>query len=120
MRTEPVHEKLFRLGNMMSDGINKAIDEHGIKAICYSYGSIWCVYFSVTRVENYRDIIHFAATKDSRVDRAYQAHLLNNGIYMQPNYTNRAFISYAHTEDDVQKTIDVTAAFFRQHAAALC
>ena len=119
MRTEPVHEKLFRLGKMMSHGINKAIEETGIKAVCYQYGSVWCVYFSVTKVENYRDIIHFAATKDSRVDRAYQTHLLNNGIYMQPNYTNRAFISYAHSEDDIQKTIDVTAKFMREHASAL-
>jgi glutamate-1-semialdehyde 2,1-aminomutase len=119
MRTEPVHEKLFRLGKMMADGINKAIQETGIKAVCYSYGSIWCVYFTVDRVETYRDIMHFAATKDSRIDRAYHIHLLNNGIYLQPNYTNRAFISYAHSEEDVQKTIDVSAAFFRQHAAAL-
>jgi glutamate-1-semialdehyde 2,1-aminomutase len=119
MRTEPVHEKLFRLGKMMSDGINKAIQDSGIKAVCYNYGSIWCVYFTVDKVENYRDIIHFAATKDSRIDRAYQAHLLNNGIYVQPNYTNRAFISYAHTEDDIQKTIDVSTAFFKEHASAL-
>jgi glutamate-1-semialdehyde 2,1-aminomutase len=119
MRTEPVHEKLFRLGNMMSDGINKAIRDAGIKAVCNNYGSIWCVYFTVDRVDNYRDIIEFASTKDSRIDRAYQAHLLNNGIFMQPNYTNRAYISYAHSEEDVQKTIDVTAAFFKEHASAL-
>jgi glutamate-1-semialdehyde 2,1-aminomutase len=119
MRAEPVHEKLFRLGKMMSDGINDAIRRTGIKAICYNYGSIWCVYFTVDKVESYRDIIHFAATKDSRIDRAYHVHLLNNGIYMQPNYTNRAFISYAHTEDDVQKTIDVSAKFFAEHASAL-
>jgi glutamate-1-semialdehyde 2,1-aminomutase len=103
----------------MSDGINDAIRRTGIKAICYNYGSIWCVYFTVDKVESYRDIIHFAATKDSRIDRAYHVHLLNNGIYMQPNYTNRAFISYAHTEDDVQKTIDVSAKFFAEHASAL-
>ena len=119
MRLEPVHEKLFRLGKMMSDGINEAIRGTGIKAICYNYGSIWCVYFTVDKVESYRDIIHFAATKDSRIDRAYHVHLLNNGIYIQPNYTNRAFISYAHTEEDVQKTIDVSAKFFAEYASAL-
>lgn len=119
MRTEPVHDKLFHLGRMMSEGINKAIRDTGIKAVCYNYGSVWCVYFTVDRVESYRDIIHFAATKDSRIDRAYQIHLLNNGIYMQPNYTNRAFISYAHTEEDIQKTIDVSTAFFKKHASAL-
>jgi glutamate-1-semialdehyde 2,1-aminomutase len=119
MRTEPVHEKFRRLGTMLADGVNRAIRDTGIKAVCYSYGSIWCLYFTVTRVESYRDIIHFASTKESKVDRAYQAHLLNNGIYLHPNYTNRAFISYQHTEDDIQKTIDVSAAFFREHASAL-
>ena len=119
MRTEPVHEKLFRLGKMVADGINRAINDTGIKAVCYHYGSIWCLYFTVDKVENYRDVIHFASTKDSRIDRAYRTHLLNNGIYLQPNYTNRAFISYAHTEDDIQKTIDVSAAFFKEHASRL-
>jgi glutamate-1-semialdehyde 2,1-aminomutase len=119
MRTEPVHDKLYHLGKMMADGINREIRKTGIKAVCYNYGSIWCLYFTVDRVESYRDIIHFAATKDSRIDRAYHIHLLNHGIYMQPNYTNRAFISYAHTEDDIQKTIEVTAGFFREHVSAL-
>ena len=119
MRTEPVHDKLFHLGQMMSDGLNDAIRQTGINAVCYNYGSIWCVYFTVTKVESYRDIMHFAATKDSRIDRAYHSHLLNHGIYIQPNYTNRAFISYAHSEDDVRKTIDVSAAFFREHASIL-
>jgi glutamate-1-semialdehyde 2,1-aminomutase len=119
MRTEPVHEKLFRLGKMIADGINQAIAKTGIKAVCNSYGSIWCIYFTVDRVDSYRDIIHFASTKDSRIDRAYHIHLLNHGIYIQPNYTNRAFISYAHSEEDVQKTIDVSAAFFKEHAASL-
>ena len=75
MRTEPVHEKLFRLGKMMADGINDAIRQTGINAVCYNYGSIWCVYFTVDKVETYRDIMHFAATKDSRIDRAYHIHL---------------------------------------------
>jgi glutamate-1-semialdehyde 2,1-aminomutase len=119
MRTEPVHEKLFRFGKMMADGINEAIRKTGIKAICYNYGSIWCVYFTVGKVETYRDIMHFAATKDSRIDRAFQVHLLNNGIYLHPNYTNRAFISYAHTEEDIQRTIDASTAFFKEHATAL-
>lgn len=119
MQTEPVHDELFRLGRMMSEGITKAIRAAGIKAACYQYGSIWCVYFTVDKVENYRDIMHFASTKDSPVDRAYQTHLLNHNIFLQPNYTNRAFISYAHTEEDVARTIDVSAAFFREHAAAL-
>lgn len=44
MRNEPVHEKLYRLGKMMADGINDAIRKTGIRAICYNYGSIWCVY----------------------------------------------------------------------------
>ena len=109
----------IRLGKMMADGINEAIRKTGVRAICYNYGSIWCVYFTADKVESYRDIIHFAPTKDSRIDRAYHVHLLNNGIYMQPNYTNRAFISYAHTEDDVQKTIEVSATFFAEHASAL-
>lgn len=119
MRAEPVHEKLFRLGKMMSDGINKVIRDAGIKAVCNNYGSVWCLYFTVDKVDTYRDIIHFASTKDSPGDRAYQTYLLNHGIFLQPNYTNRAFISYAHSEDDIQRTIDVTVRFVNEYRGAL-
>ncbi|MBI4506366.1 MAG: aspartate aminotransferase family protein [Chloroflexi bacterium] len=119
LRTEPVHEKIFRLGNMMADGINAAIRRTGVKAVCYSYGSVWSLYFNAAKVESYRDVLHAQAGVDPRVEIAYRTHLLNNGIYLVPRQPNRGFISYAHTEEDVQRVIDATAAFLDEHASAL-
>ncbi|MBI4265975.1 MAG: aminotransferase class III-fold pyridoxal phosphate-dependent enzyme, partial [Acidobacteria bacterium] len=119
MRTEPVHEKLFRLGAMLGEGINKAIRDVGARAICYNYGSVWALYFSVTKVETYRDIIHIVSGTQASADRAYRNHLLNNGVFLVARQPSRGFISYAHSEDDIQKTVELTARFLREHASAL-
>ncbi len=119
LETEPVHEKLYRLGQLMSDGINRVITKHGIEAVCYNYGSVWCLYFGVKEVRNYRDIIQTAHTKEAPVNVAYRRYLLQRGIFMQPYFTNRGFISYAHSEDDVVRTVDTTEKFVIEHSSLL-
>ena len=114
-----VHEKLWRLGSKMSGEINAIIDELELNARCYSYGSVWCLYFT-RKVENFRDII---AMTDHRKafpkDQAFRTYLLNHGIFIHPHYTNRAFISAAHTDEDVDKTIEVTRNFLTQNQSEL-
>jgi glutamate-1-semialdehyde aminotransferase len=52
-------------------------------------------------------------------DQAFRRTLLNNGIYIQPNYINKAFVSAAHTDNDVDRTIEVTAKFLTEYQAHL-
>lgn len=119
METEPVHDRLFRLGQRMADGINEAIDRHQVPAVCYSYGSVWCLYFTVRSVRNYRDIIHFADSKNSPLNVTYREFMLKRGIFLPSYFTNRAFISYAHSDEDVERTIEAVDAFLEEHASAL-
>ncbi len=119
MESEPVHDRLFRLGQRMADGINASIERHGVPAVCQAYGSVWCLYFTVRSVRTYRDIIHFADSKDYAVNVAFRNFMLERGIFLPSYFTNRAFISYAHTDEDVDRTIEATDAFIAAHAAAL-
>jgi glutamate-1-semialdehyde 2,1-aminomutase len=119
MEQEPVHEHLFHLGDLLCERINEAIERQGVQAICYNYGSIWCLYFGVDRVENYRDIIDTASTKADALNLSYRAHLLSRGILLLPFFTNRGYISYAHTEEDIEMTAEVTEEFLKEHATVL-
>ncbi len=119
LRDPSIYERLWKLGRMVEDGINNAVERLGVKARCESFGSVWSLYFGNREVRDYRDLIEVAYSKDDPVMRAYLSSLLNNGIYVQPFYVVRSFISAAHTEDDMQKTIDVTVRFLEENRIAL-
>ena len=113
MERDRVHERLFELGSTLAEAINDEIGRQGVPAQCQSFGSMWCVYFTDRKIENYRDIAAFAVSKDTGIDAEFQAHLLDRGVYMQPFYTNRCFTSAAHSDTDVEQTIEVVADFLR-------
>ena len=115
LRDGEIHKELWRKGNRMAEEINKTIDGLELNARCNSFGSIWNLYFT-REINNFRDIIHM--TKEGKghpPDVAYRNALLNAGIFVQPNYTNRAFISAAHSDEDIDRTIDVTQEFLKEH-----
>ncbi len=119
LRDASIYERLWRLGRMVEEGINAAIERLGVKARCEAFGSIWSLYFGTREIRDYRDLIEVAYSKDDPVMRAYLGSMLNNGIYIQPFYVVRSFISAAHTDEDIQKTIDVTVKFFEENKTAL-
>ena len=70
-------------------------------------GSLGCVFFTDTFVKNYED----AQKSDTSRFTAYFRHMLGNGIYLAPSQFEAMFISTAHTEEDLQKTLDAALSF---------
>jgi glutamate-1-semialdehyde 2,1-aminomutase len=119
LRDPAIHAQLFRHGNEISTRINAAIERLGLDARCNNFGSVWCLYFTRT-VRSYRDIAHLtAAKKENPKDQAYRRTLLNNGVYIQPNYINKAFVSAAHSDADIDRTIELTVKFLSDYQAHL-
>ena len=119
LRDPAIHAKLFRQGNEISTRVNAAIERLGLDACCNNFGSVWCLYFTRT-VRSYRDIAHLTSSeKANPKDQAYRRTLLNNGVYIQPNYINKAFVSAAHTDEDIDKTIELTIKFLSDYQAHL-
>ncbi len=113
------YQSLYRLGDLLRDGINQAIRRLGINAVCYGYGSTWGIFFDSTPPSNYRDVVYHNEAGGTAKGAAYARHMLNHGIFIQPSRPARAFLYAAHTEDDVQRTVDAAASFFADHQAAL-
>lgn len=113
------YEHLFQLGDTLRDGTNQAIQRTGVNALCYGYGSTWGLFFDRHQPENYRDVLNYLDAGGWEKFRAYANHMLNNGIFLQPMRATRNYIYGAHTEEDIQKTIDATAAFLKEHRTAL-
>ncbi|WP_090173655.1 glutamate-1-semialdehyde 2,1-aminomutase [Eubacterium oxidoreducens] len=81
--------------------LEKAYISAGYKTV-NRVGSLMSVFFTDRQVSNYND----AATSDTKAYAEYFGHMLDNGINIAPSQFEAMFISDAHTEDDIRKTID--------------
>jgi glutamate-1-semialdehyde 2,1-aminomutase len=115
-----VHKRLFALGRMLADGIEEAIRRHGVKARLQSFGSVWALYFTDRPVRNYRDLLPQRSGRFAALREAYRDHLLRRGIFANAHPGNRAFLSAAHTEEDVARITEATVHFFADYKSQLC
>jgi glutamate-1-semialdehyde 2,1-aminomutase len=114
-----VHRRLHQVGNMAREGITDAARRVGVKVRCVNFGSIWSIYPTDKEVNSYRDLMTHAGYHRSRqFAQAYRTWMLNHGI-MTPGGRSRAHMMAVHTDDDVERIVDVTAGFFREFKSAL-
>ena len=113
------YDSLYAKGIFVREEINKTINKLGLDAISYGYGSVWALYFSKLIPGSYRDIVRFLTNGGKEKYTAYFRFMLNNGIFIPPTRVARNYIYAAHSDDDLQKTVDVTSRFLREFQASL-
>jgi glutamate-1-semialdehyde 2,1-aminomutase len=115
VREGAIHAHLGRLERRLCDGIGAAIAETGARAQVLSSAGVWTIYFTDQPIRRFRDFARFAMDKNHPVQRAYRNHLLERGIYVHPHYMLRGYLTGAHTDDDIDRLIEATAGFLRDH-----
>lgn len=70
-------------------------------------GSIMTVFFTDASVTDYDT----AQTSDTRAYARYFKYLQNNGIYTAPSQFEAMFVSYAHSDEDIEKTCQIISSF---------
>ena len=70
-------------------------------------GSLMTVFFTDTPVTDYES----AVTADRTQYAHFFNYLLENGIYAAPSQFEAMFVSYAHTDEDIAKTAEITANY---------
>lgn len=63
-------------------------------------GSLLCPFFTDKKVESYTD----ALSSDTEKYAKYFLFMLEKGIYIAPSQFEAMFVSYAHTDEDIEKT----------------
>ena len=69
-------------------------------------GSMFGIFFSARKVTNYED----AAAADQNKFKRWFMSMLEKNIYLAPSQFETLFMSSAHTDEDIARTID-TAEF---------
>ncbi len=107
---EAVYAKLERAGARLEAGLNKAIADAGVTAVVQRVGAMLTLFFSAAPVKNWVD----SQASDKEKFGRWFGGLLKRGIYWPPSGFEAAFISAAHTDDDIDRTIDAAAESLRE------
>ncbi len=102
------YERLSDLGNTLAEGFRDVIRETGIRACVNHIGSMFTVFFGVDHVRDYAT----ATQADTETFARYFQGMIDHGIYLPPSQFESAFISLAHTDDDVQATLRAARSVF--------
>jgi glutamate-1-semialdehyde 2,1-aminomutase len=108
LMTPAAYEKLERLSARLADGLARAAAEAKVPVQVNRVGSMLTVFFSDRPVF---DAASARAASTKRFGAFFHA-LLENGAYFPPSQFEAAFLSTAHTEDDVDATIRAAQVAF--------
>jgi glutamate-1-semialdehyde 2,1-aminomutase len=97
-----VYQHIFRLGEIMREGLSDITEELGIQAYTTGFGSVFVTYFMEPPVKNYTDLLR----NDARLFVEYRKRMIEKGIFMLPLNLKRNHISAAHTEEEIKFTLD--------------
>jgi glutamate-1-semialdehyde 2,1-aminomutase len=109
--TPEAYVSLHAANDKLMAGCDRVIAEYGLPAHTVGLGSKGCVVMSETPVREYRDyltVIHHDLT-----DLAWLYHM-NNGIFMTPGQDEEWTLSVLHTDEDLQRYVDVFETFARE------
>jgi glutamate-1-semialdehyde 2,1-aminomutase len=95
------YEKLEGLGAQIEDGVRAALRRHGRRACINRRGSMWTLFFGVKTVSNAAE----ARAADTEAFARFFSGMLERGVYLPPSQFEAAFVSLAHSPDDIDATI---------------
>jgi glutamate-1-semialdehyde 2,1-aminomutase len=103
LETPGLHENLASAGLRIASALRNAAEEKGIPLQVPQRGSMFAMFFTENPVENFDQAI--ASNTDHF--KAIFRHALDNGVYLAPSAFETCFISTAHDEAAITKTIEV-------------
>ena len=102
------YAELERKSSFLGNGIVEASNAAGIDIQLSCNGSMFTTFFNKDTVTDYE-----TATKaDTGLYAKFFHQMLSRGIYLPPSQFEAAFVSLAHTDDDIQATIDAANSAF--------
>ncbi len=102
-KNKEFYNELEEKSGMLEDGLRRNLEKLNIPGVINRVGSMFTLFFTVkNKVASYADVL----TCDTGMFARYFNMLLKEGIYIAPSQFEAGFVSYAHTESDIQYTID--------------
>jgi glutamate-1-semialdehyde 2,1-aminomutase len=104
-----VHRHCFDLASQAAAGIQQVGDELGIPIKVALFGSVFVPYFMGGPIESYTDLLR----NDNARDVWFRRTMCERGIFMLPTALKRNHVSAAHTQADIDRTVETARAVLR-------
>ena len=105
-----IYQELEEKSKKLEQGIKQAALNNGIPITQNRAGSMLCTFFTSTEVVDYDT----ACTSDTKLFARFFRELLKEGIYIAPSQFEAMFVSIAHTDEDIDVTIDAVERVFKR------
>lgn len=109
LRSSGCYEELEKRSRKLIRGLTKAAGEAGVPIQVNSVGSMMTVFFTDKPVADFAS----ASACDCERFAAFWRSMLDQGIYLPPSQFETFFLSIAHSNRDIEKTINAAANAFK-------
>ncbi|NGM85522.1 glutamate-1-semialdehyde 2,1-aminomutase [Paenibacillus sp. 7124] len=109
LQGEGVYEEMERLAIRLTDGLKESADRHGIPLTINRIRGAFSTHFCDHPVTNYDE----AQDTDGEAFASFFRHMLNRGINLAASKYEAWFLTTAHTDEDIDATLEAAEASFR-------
>ena len=102
LKSGEVHQRLDQLGDRLENGMKKAAERANLDVTLQRCGSMFCGYFGDHPVINLSDAMKCNRDLFTR----YFHGMLERFVYVAPSQFETGFLSVAHSEEDIDRTIE--------------
>jgi glutamate-1-semialdehyde 2,1-aminomutase len=96
-----IYKELESKSKQLEEGLKEYVGQLAIPMSFNRVGSMLCMFFTGEKVKDYKS----AVTSDTQKFARYFRNMLQAGIYIAPSQYEAMFVSIAHTDEDIEKTI---------------
>ncbi|MFA5983722.1 MAG: glutamate-1-semialdehyde 2,1-aminomutase [Methylococcaceae bacterium] len=105
------YERLTAKTEKLTTGLSLSADKAGINFTTNSVGAMFGMFFSAEeRINSFAQVMQ---CDQNRFKRFFHA-MLEQGVYLAPSAFEAGFVSAAHTDEDLDRTLDIAEAIFKR------
>ena len=102
LKEKSPYDELDKKGDMLFSGLKRVAGAAGVNVVINRVGSMGSLFFTDAPVTDFET----AKASDENLFKRYFRSMLDEGIYLAPSPYEAAFLSTAHSEETVRKTIE--------------
>jgi glutamate-1-semialdehyde 2,1-aminomutase len=102
LEAQNIHERLEHLSSLLEQGLTANLEKLGLPYKVNRVGSMMSLFFTDREVTDFTS----AAGCDIEAFKIYFRSMLEQGIYLAPSAFEASFVSAAHDEQDIEKTLE--------------
>jgi glutamate-1-semialdehyde 2,1-aminomutase len=102
LATPGIYQSLFNRSERLMRGMGERLKSSGFDCEVVGVGPLFQVWFTDSPIRNYRDAVR-SARKD--LFRIWWEEMMSRGVLFHPDAFENLFVSFAHTDTDVERTL---------------